>query len=119
MCVLMCVGALCSAGQGRMAAVALCRVPGRLLGVLRLPSTLQDGKRSHSGPRKPRISEEQHTTNLTLLPTSSLSLPLPSLSVLSKKPGFSLSPKALSPHIPVYQSLLVQTGLVVVLPGPA
>lgn len=37
-CVDVCVGALCSAGQGRMAAAALWRVPGRLVGMLGLPA---------------------------------------------------------------------------------
>lgn len=36
-CVDMCVGVLCSAGQGRTAAVALWRVPERLVGILGLP----------------------------------------------------------------------------------
>lgn len=79
----------------------------------------QDVKWSRSSPRKPQISEAQHTPNLTLLPTSSFSLPLPSLSVLSEKSGFSFSTKALSRHIPVCQSPSVQAGLAVAQSGPS
>lgn len=72
----------------RTVAAALWRVPERLAGIsgemLRY-SGGQPVKRSHSGLRKPRISELQHTPNLTLLPTSYFSLPVPFLSVLSNK----------------------------------
>lgn len=79
----------------------------------------QDVRWSRSGLRKPWISEMQHAPNLTLLPTSSFSLPPPSLSVLSEKSGFSFSTKALSHRIPVCQSPSVQAGLAVVQSGPS
>lgn len=60
-----------------------------------------------------------HTPGIALLPPSPFSLPLPSLSVLSKKSDFSLSTKALSHYITVCQSLSEQAGLAIAPSGPS
>lgn len=96
-----CGVALFSAGPGRTVGAVVCpRKAGRGHGIAsEMPrySTGQEVNWFDSGLRKLWISEVQHTPNLTLLPVTSFSLPLPSLSVLPEMSGFSLSTKAL-PH---------------------
>ena len=82
--------------DGSSCAVACPRRAGRDAGISgEMPcySGGQDVKWSRSGLRKPWISKLQHIPNLTLLPTSSFSLPVPSPSILSEKSAFSSAQK--------------------------